>query len=146
MFDIITSLTPSRVQLTIGGAIGAAGMLISYLFGGMTQALEALLVAMAIDYMTGVLSAFINPGLKLDSRVGFRGIVKKIMILALVSLAHFLDASIGQAAICPLVTWFYFGNEGLSIIENAGKAGVPIPAKLRESLEQLKGGEHHKLS
>ena len=112
-------------------------MIITYLFGGLTSPLEALLVAMAIDYATGVLAAYINPHLKLDSRIGFRGIGKKLMILALVSLAHFLDRATGQAVISLIVTWFYFGNEGLSIIENAAKAGVPVPEKLAKSLQQL---------
>lgn len=137
MYDLILGVLPGRANAVTGSIIGAAGMIITYLFGGLTSPLEALLVAMAIDYATGVLAAYINPHLKLDSRIGFRGIGKKLMILALVSLAHFLDRATGQAVISLIVTWFYFGNEGLSIIENAAKAGVPIPAKLAKSLQQL---------
>ena len=137
MYDVILSVLPGRANAVMGSVIGAAGMVITYLFGGLTSPLEALLVAMAIDYATGVLAAYINPHLKLDSRIGFRGIGKKLMILALVSLAHFLDRATGQAVISLIVTWFYFGNEGLSIIENAAKAGVPVPEKLAKSLQQL---------
>ena len=137
MYDLILGVLPGRANAVTGSIIGAAGMIITYLFGGLTSPLEALLVAMAIDYATGVLAAYINPHLKLDSRIGFRGIGKKLMILALVSLAHFLDRATGQAVISLIVTWFYFGNEGLSIIENAAKAGVPVPEKLAKSLQQL---------
>lgn len=137
MYDVILGVLPGRANAVMGSVIGAAGMVITYLFGGLTSPLEALLVAMAIDYATGVLAAYINPHLKLDSRIGFRGIGKKLMILALVSLAHFLDRATGQAVISLIVTWFYFGNEGLSIIENAAKAGVPVPEKLAKSLQQL---------
>ncbi|NMD99895.1 phage holin family protein, partial [Selenomonas bovis] len=55
----------------------------------------------------------------------------------LVSLAHFVDSATGQQIVCTAVVWFFFGNEGLSILENAAKAGVPIPSKLRATLAQL---------
>ena len=97
----------------------------------------ALVVAMLIDYVSGVIAAYINPALSLNSQRGFRGILKKIMILLLVSLGHVLDTAMHQQIICIAVTYFFLGNEGLSIVENAAKAGVPIPAKLRDRLEQL---------
>lgn len=62
---------------------------------------------------------------------------KKIVILLLVALAHELDRATGQPAVQSLVVWFFLGNEGLSIIENSAKAGLPIPQKLRDTLEQL---------
>ena len=83
------------------------------------------------------MNAYANPALALDSHRGFQGICKKIMILLLVSLAHFMDNAMGQQLICVAVTWFFLGNEGLSILENAGKAGLPIPDNLKQSLEQL---------
>ncbi|WP_051650221.1 phage holin family protein [Selenomonas sp. AB3002] len=137
MYDFIFGVLPTRANAAGSSLLGACGMVIAYLFGGWSASLEALVVAMAIDYLTGVLAAYINPHLKLDSRIGFKGIGKKLMILALVSLAHFLDRATGQEIISLIVTWFYFGNEGLSIIENAAKAGVPVPEKLKESLKQL---------
>ena len=137
MYDFFLEVLPSRASAVGSSIIGALGMVITYLFGGWTSALEALVVAMAIDYATGIMAAYINPRYHLDSRVGFRGIGKKLMILSLVSLAHFLDMATGQTVISLVVTWFYFGNEGLSIIENAAKAGVPVPEKLQKSLKQL---------
>ena len=96
---------------------------------------------MAIDYITGIMAAYINPSLALNSQKGFKGICKKIVILMLVALAHELDKATGQPAIQSLVVWFFLGNEGLSIIENSAKAGLPIPNKLRDTLEQLTGSE-----
>lgn len=62
---------------------------------------------------------------------------KKMVILCLVTLSHELDKALGQAITQPFVVWFFIANEGLSVIENAGKAGLPIPEKLKETLEQL---------
>lgn len=92
---------------------------------------------MLIDYITGVLAAYENPALKLNSMRGFHGICKKIVILLLVATSHELEKATGIPAIESLVVWFFLGNEGLSILENAAKAGVPIPSKLRDTLEQL---------
>ena len=61
-----------------------------------------------------------------------------MMILLLVSLAHFIDKAVGQILAQTIVVWFFIGNEGLSVIENSAKAGLPVPAKLRATLEQLK--------
>ena len=92
---------------------------------------------MIIDYISGVLAAYVYPAPRLNSQRGFRGICKKIMILLLVCLAHFIDVATGQEIVCTAVTWFFLGNEGLSVIENAAKMGLPIPSKLKAALEQL---------
>lgn len=99
--------------------------------------------AMAIDYATGVLAAYRykrkHPASKRgpSSRAGALGIIRKVSILCVVALAHYLDAAMGTSAAHTVVIWFYIGNEGLSIVENAGKAGAPIPKRLTETLEQL---------
>ena len=128
--------TPTQTQVEWGAVASGAGTVFSY-FCGWNAALEALVWAMVIDYVSGVLAAYINPRLMLDSRTGFRGICKKILILLLVSLAHFVDSATGQQIVCMAVVWFFLGNEGLSILENAAKAGVPVPGKLRQTLKQL---------
>ena len=135
--EAIRSLVPVRVEALWGTATGAIGMVTTYLFGAWNSVLEALIFAMVIDYISGVLAAYVNPDMALDSHRGFQGICKKIMILLLVSLAHFMDNAMGQQLICIAVTWFFLGNEGLSILENAGKAGVPIPARFKNTLKQL---------
>ena len=134
---VIKSLIPVRVEAVWGTITGVVGVAAEILFGAWSDALAALVVAMLIDYISGVIAAYINPALSLNSQRGFRGILKKIMILLLVSLGHVLDTAMHQQIICIAVTYFFLGNEGLSIVENAAKAGVPIPARLKETLEQL---------
>ena len=137
ILEFCRQMMPVRKEALWGTATGAAGVASEYFFGAWNAAFEALVWAMAIDYLTGVLAAYINPQLMLDSRTGFRGICKKILILLLVSLAHFVDSATGQQIVCTAVTWFFLGNEGLSILENAAKAGVPIPDRFRQTLQQL---------
>lgn len=129
-------MVPVGTEIEWGTTVSCIGTVFSYLFGW-NAVMEALLIAMVIDYLTGVLAAYINPHLALNSQKGFTGILKKMMILLLVALAHELDHAIGQQVIQTVVVWFFLGNEGLSIVENAGKAGLPIPNKLRNTLEQL---------
>lgn len=140
MIDAVVSfwraLLPVESEVEWGVAVSCAGTCFSYLIGWDTV-IELLVLTMIIDYITGVFAAYINPNLVLNSRKGFKGILKKIVILMLVALAHKLDQATGQSTIQSLVVWFFIGNEGLSILENAGKAGLPIPAKLRNTLEQL---------
>ena len=139
MESIITffrELVPGGAAKGWGAIVSCIGTAFSYLIGW-NDVIEALLVAMAIDYVTGILAAYINPNLALNSQKGFKGICKKIVILLLVALAHELDRATGQPAVQSLVVWFFLGNEGLSIVENAAKAGLPIPGKLRATLEQL---------
>lgn len=114
----------------------AVGTLVTY-FIGWDDAMEALLTLMVLDYLTGLLAAYISPDLKLSSERGLKGICKKIMILLLVVLGHEVEKAVGIPAVQSVVVWFFIGNEGLSIVENAAKAGLPVPAKLREALEQL---------
>ena len=133
-------IAPSGHQVGWGAAVSCIGTAFSYLIGW-NDVIVALLVAMAIYYITGIMAAYINPSLALNSQKGFKGICKKIVILMLVALAHELDKATGQPAIQSLVVWFFLGNEGLSIIENSAKAGLPIPNKLRDTLEQLTGSE-----
>ena len=135
--NFIKDFIPGKMQFEWGGAVSVIGTAFCYVVGAWDGVLEALIFAMVIDYISGVLAAYINPNSKLNSQRGFRGICKKIMILLLVALAHFLDQATQQAVIHSAVIWFFIGNEGLSIVENAAKAGVPVPQKLKDSLEQL---------
>lgn len=135
--DFILQIIPVRKEAIWGSVAGSIGVISEYLFGTWNDALETLIFFMVADYVSGLLAAYSNPNMKLDSRIGFRGICKKIMILLLVAVAHFMDRVTGQAVICTAVTWFFIGNEGLSIIENAANAGLPIPKKLQNTLAQL---------
>ena len=135
-FNMIRGWIPTGTEVQIGSIPSAIGAVLTD-FLGWNDALEALLTLMVIDYATGLLAAYINPDLKLDSHKGFRGICKKIVIILLIVLAHELEKATGVPAVQSVVVWFFVGNEGLSIIENSAKAGVPVPEKLRKTLEQL---------
>lgn len=135
-YHMIRGWIPTGTEVQIGSITSAIGAVLTY-FIGWNDALEALLTLMVIDYATGLLAAYINPDLKLDSHKGFRGICKKIVIILLIVLAHELEKATGVPAVQSVVVWFFIGNEGLSIIENSAKAGVPVPEKLRKTLEQL---------
>ena len=136
LYEVLQDLVPTQVQLEWGVIVSFLGSVFSFIFG-YNIVVEALLVAMCLDYVSGIIAAYVNPEMTLNSQKGFKGICKKITILILVSLAHFIDLATSQNFIHIVVTWFFLGTEGLSIVENAAKIGVPIPAKLKKSLEQL---------
>ncbi len=137
LLEIIEGAIPTQIQWGWGSVAATIGTAFSYICGW-DKATEVLLWLMLLDYISGVMAAYINTEMALDSGKGYRGIVKKVMILVLVSLAHFVDDATGQIIAQDLVVWFFIGNEGLSILENASKAGLPVPEKLKGALEQLK--------
>ena len=132
----LRGMIPTQLQIEWGAAVSAIGTAFSYVCGW-DGAIEALFFLMLIDYISGVMAAYINPNLSLNSQRGFKGICKKIMIMLLVAVALIVDRAVGQAMAQAIVVWFFIGNEGLSIIENAAKAGLPVPEKLKQTLEQL---------
>lgn len=102
--------------------------------------LTILLAFVIIDYATGVIAAGVEG--KLNSNIGFKGILKKVMIFVIVAVAHLVDSAIGQNHIFrDAVIFFYLANELLSILENAGRTGLPIPDKLKSAVEILKNGK-----
>ena len=109
---------------------------LSYLYGEMNGLLIALFVVIVLDYATGLIKAGIHK--KLSSEIGFKGILKKILILMVVAVAHTVDNVVGSGE-----TWrniaivFYICNEGLSILENCVDCGLPVPAKLKEILANM---------
>lgn len=119
-------------------ALTAAGGALGWFLGGLDGFLYALIAFVAADYVTGVLCAIVNK--QLSSEVGFKGIFKKVLIFILVGIAHIIDSQlIGQGAVLrTAVIFFYCSNEGVSILENATRLGLPVPAKLKAVLEQLK--------
>lgn len=118
--------------------IAAIGGFIGGIIGGIDGFMYTLIACMVIDYITGFMVAIVEK--TLSSEVGFRGIFRKVCILLLVGVANLVDVNvIGQGAILrTAVIFFYISNEGVSILENAGKLGLPIPARLRSVLAQLK--------
>ena len=117
--------------------ITAIGGWLGYFLGGCDSLLIALVVFVVADYITGVMCAVIDK--KLSSEVGFRGICRKVLIFILVGIANILDVHvIGTGSVLrTAVIFFYISNEGVSLLENAGHLGLPIPEKLRLVLKQL---------
>ncbi len=109
-----------------------------FLWGQMDGLLYALIAFMVLDYITGLISAYIAKNL--SSTIGFKGIAKKVFILILVAVGHILDVHIlGGGAVCrSAVIGFYLANEGISILKNSGKIGLPLPQRLLDVLEQLR--------
>lgn len=135
--NFFRGIIPARGEIELGMMASAVGTCFCYFVGGWDRLMEALAIAMTIDYVSGVIAAYMNPKKKLESRKGFTGILKKVMILMIVSMAHFVDSVTGQEILIrSMVALFFLGNEGLSILENAANAGVPIPTRLKETLEQ----------
>lgn len=113
------------------------GGLVGWLFGTLDGFFYTLITFVVLDYVTGVIAAAIEK--KLNSEVGFKGIAKKIAIFVLVALAHVIDRELfhESAVLRTAVIFFYLSNEGLSILENVTRIGLPVPAKFKEVLEQL---------
>ena len=123
----------NMTQVVIAGIGGWLG----WFLGGCDGLLYALIAFVVIDYITGVMCAAVDKNL--SSEVGFRGIFKKVLIFLLVGIGHLLDAQvIGTGSVVrTAVIFFYISNEGVSLLENAGHLGLPIPSKIKVVLEQL---------
>lgn len=123
----------NMTQVVIAGIGGWFG----WFLGGCDGLLYALIAFVVIDYITGVMCAVVDKNL--SSEVGFRGIFKKVLIFLLVGIGHLLDAQvIGTGSVVrTAVIFFYISNEGVSLLENAGHLGLPIPSKIKVVLEQL---------
>lgn len=127
---------------TLKALLGMVVAGISYLFGGFDMLLQTLIVCMCLDYLTGVAAAIYLK--KLNSEVGFKGILKKFIILTIVALATCIEHITGTTLIRTVVISFYIANEGISILENAGRMDIPIVKNLKNILEQLKNDSNKK--
>lgn len=115
----------------------AVGGWLGYFLGGCDGLLIALVMFVVMDYISGVMCAIADK--TLSSEVGFRGICRKVLIFVLVGIANILDVQvIGTGSVLrTAIVFFYISNEGISLLENAGYLGLPIPEKIKTVLEQL---------
>lgn len=123
----------SSIQLffiSIGGCIG-------WLCGGWDGFMIALVAFVSLDYITGVIAAIYEK--KLSSEIGYKGILKKILIFIVVTMANIIDTHLIQngSVIRTAIIFFYVYNEGISILENVSRTGLPVSVKLKEILEQI---------
>lgn len=129
-----------RFVRIIGAGLASIG---TFLFGAPDVWLMTLLAFIAIDYISGVIAAYINQ--KLSSRVGFIGILKKTMYFFVVAVAHCVDVATGAGGVLQgIAVGVLISNEGISILENCAKCGIPIPDRLIRALEQIKGEDEKK--
>ncbi|ASS86904.1 holin [Geobacillus stearothermophilus] len=114
------------------------GSLVSLFVGSVDSFVVILLALVIVDYITGIVASAMEGAL--SSQVGFRGIVRKLLVFVLVAAAHLVDVAIGwnMHLIRDAIVFFYIANEFISIVENAGRAGVPIPSVLRKAIQLLK--------
>ena len=124
--------------------IGVIGSLVTSLFGGWTASLTTLLIFMCIDYLTGLVVAGVfhaSPKTEtgaLESRAGLKGLIRKFSMLLFVLIGHRLDVAVGTTYIRDAVCIAFMTNELISIVENAGLMGLPIPAVIINAIDILK--------
>lgn len=118
------------------GSVSFVGSMASFLYGGFSSLLVFLIMFVVVDYLTGIMAAYVEK--QLSSRVGFKGIAQKVFIFALVSIAHVLDIILGTNLIKDVTILFYLVNEFISIMENASRLGVPIPNFLKKVIDAIK--------
>lgn len=122
---------------TICTVLAGIGTGLIYALGGWDIALQCLVIAIALDYLSGLIKAYFTK--TLSSKIGFKGILKKLGYLILVAVAVLVDRVAGNTgAIRTLVIYYFVANEGLSIIENLSVTNIPIPAFLKNALKNLK--------
>ena len=120
--------------------VAVGGSLVTHLLGGWSALVQILVTFVVIDYITGVLAAAYRG--KLDSNIGLKGIAKKVFIFVIVACGHLVDNAMGtQDIVRDAAIYFYMANELLSILENAGEIGLPVPDILKKSIDTLKGKE-----
>jgi len=126
------------IKILGNGITIGLGSLVAFIFlvtGGQDDAMNVLLILMTVDYLSGVIKAFIT--CTANSKAGIIGILKKVMIILVIVLAYQLDILFdGKLAIKTLAVGVFISNEGLSILENASICGIPIPEKLKKVLTQ----------
>lgn len=121
----------------ICAALAGLGTFLTFIFGDWDVALQCLVIAIALDYISGIIKAFVNK--ELSSKIGVKGILKKVGVLVIVALAVLIDKVTGESgAVRTLVIYYFVANEGLSIVENLGEAGLPIPDVIKKALKSLK--------
>lgn len=127
-----------KLKLFLDGLIATCASLFAFLYGDITPLFWAVLAFMVLDYITGVIVAITKH--ELSSEIGFKGLAKKFLILIFIALAHILDVNVLNtfAVLQSAVMMFFIANEGISLVENAAKLGLPIPSKFLDILKQLK--------
>lgn len=125
-------------QIAVASSVAAGGGVAALFFGGWSGLLTILLIMVGGDFITGIMASGVEG--KLRSSIGLVGIARKVFIFLIISIAHQVDTVLGdQHMLRDATVFFYMANELLSIIENGGRIGVPIPGVIKQAVEVLKG-------
>lgn len=121
------------MDFVLASIVGFAG----YFFGGLDGFMQVLIILTIVDYITGICVGWSSRNL--SSATGFRGIARKVIIFSLVGISHVIDKHFlgDTATLRTAVCLFYIGNEGISILENADKLGIPLPKILMRNFKQF---------
>lgn len=131
-----TCYTKIMKEQTIELGFASVGTLLLYLFGGWDIALQCLITAIVLDYISGLIKAYNTK--TLSSKIGIKGLLKKVGILCVVILSVLLDRISGETGVIRTMVIYYFvANEGLSVLENLAEAGLPIPKVIKDALLNL---------
>jgi toxin secretion/phage lysis holin len=130
-------LNMKTISIALKGGFAAIGAFLGWYLGGFDGFLYTLIGFVVVDYITGLMRAITEKSL--SSRIGAKGIVKKVLIFLLVGIANLADVYLltGGEALRTAVIFFYIANEGISLLENATAIGLPVPEKLKDVLAQL---------
>ncbi|OPA77529.1 holin [Paenibacillus selenitireducens] len=139
-----------RFGMIIKSAIAIGGSALTWAYGGWTQTMGVLVLLVVADYLSGIGAAAVESEKEgkngLSSRVGYVGIIKKLGIFLIVAMAHQLDGILGGTnALRDAAIFFYMANELISVVENAGRIGLPLPPAVVKVIEVLKnkGGNNN---
>lgn len=125
------------METLVKTVIAFSGSAVSYFYGGWSALLGVLLTFIVIDYFSGIAASGFEG--KLSSRVGAKGIAKKVFIFAIVAIAHLVDTALGDGHLFrDAAIFFYVANELISITENAGRMGVPLPPGIQKAVQVLR--------
>lgn len=124
-------------QNIVNGVASLIGGAITFLFGEWSDLLSLFLFVVLLDYVSGI-SASIVEGKGLNSAVGFKGLIKKFSIIFIIALAYQIDKALGMDLIMAGTIYFFLANELISVVENYGRMGLPLPNQLKKIIQVLK--------
>lgn len=134
LFERTGEVMDDRLTHIFKGAAAGVGAIAGYLFGGWNIMIHLLFIFVVVDWLTGWIAAWVRGELR--SRIGYHGIARKVVIFLIVVVAHFIDVALGNLHYFQdAVIFFYLANELLSVIENVGRMGVPMPDVLRNAVK-----------
>lgn len=140
-FQLVTELLQSKAQIITNSVLGVFVAVVNYTLGGWSQELAFLLIVMTADILSGWAASIIE-GTGLSSKLGFKGMLKKAMMFLVLTMCYRADILFGTNILFIGSCYFYIANELISITENYGRCGLPMPKQLKDIISILKSKSH----